>query len=226
VLPIVLVHGGGFDGRCWEPLLPHLDGPALAIDLPGRGIHPAPLGEVTFAACAEAVRGDVDAAGFDDIVLVGHSLAGCSMPSIVDLLGARVRHAVFVACTVPDDGRGAFDMLDPNIQQMIRGAGGLRSCPPANSAVRRCTEPPERQLADPPYQFGAGALHRTTRTPTCRSVDTGALRAGHEAGLGEVDAVELVDLQRAQRQRRVDGDHGAKATSERIAVAMWLRGVL
>ena len=38
--PLVLVHGGGFDSRCWDPLLPHLAGPAIAVDLPGRGVTP------------------------------------------------------------------------------------------------------------------------------------------------------------------------------------------
>jgi len=81
MVPIVLVHGGGFDHRCWDLLLPHLDGPIIAVDLPGRGRHPAPMESVTLAACAQAVADDVDGAGFDEIVLVGHSLAGCSMPA-------------------------------------------------------------------------------------------------------------------------------------------------
>jgi pimeloyl-ACP methyl ester carboxylesterase len=123
VIPIVLVHGGGLDSRCWERLSPELAAPSLAIDLPGRGAHPADPRSVTFAACAETVRDDIDAAGFDDLVLVGHSLAGCSMPMIIDTLGARVRHAVFVAATVPDDGKSAYDMLDPEIQEWIRNTG-------------------------------------------------------------------------------------------------------
>jgi len=69
------------------------------------------------------VRADIDAAGFDDVVLVGHSLAGCSIPATIALLGERVRHAVFVACTVPESGRSALDTLDPEIQAMIREAG-------------------------------------------------------------------------------------------------------
>ncbi|MET0160936.1 MAG: alpha/beta hydrolase [Acidimicrobiales bacterium] len=120
MLPIVLVHGGGFDGRCWDRLLPHLDGPSIAVDLPGRGRHPAPMESVTLAACAQAVADDVDGAGFDEIVLVGHSLAGCSMPATVGVLGDRVRHAVFVACTVPEDGTSSLDTLDPEVQAMAR----------------------------------------------------------------------------------------------------------
>ena len=121
--PIVLIHGGGLDRRCWERLIPHLEGPALAVDLPGRGMHPAPLDSVDFKACASSVREDIDAAGFDELVLVGHSLAGCSMPATISLLGDRVRHAVFVACTVPKDGQSSIDNLDPEIQEMIRSAG-------------------------------------------------------------------------------------------------------
>jgi pimeloyl-ACP methyl ester carboxylesterase len=123
MIPIVLVHGGGLDNRCWERLVPHLVGSALAVDLPGRGAHQAPLDSVGFGDCAASVRDDVDAAGFDSVVLVGHSLAGCSMPAMVGLLGERVRGMVFVACTVPEDGRSAFDTLDPDIQTMIRDAG-------------------------------------------------------------------------------------------------------
>jgi pimeloyl-ACP methyl ester carboxylesterase len=82
--------------------------------------HPADLRTVTFADCAESVRADIDAAGYDDVVLAGHSLAGCSMPSMIGELGDRVRHAVFIACTVPETGKSAFDTLDPEVQAMAR----------------------------------------------------------------------------------------------------------
>src|SRR5438270_914621 len=108
MIPIVLVHGGGMDSRCWGRLVPLLAAPVIAVDLPGRGAHPADLHDVTFASCAESVRDDVDAAGFDEFVLAGHSLAGCSMPAMIELLGGRVRHAVFIGCTVPEDGLSAF----------------------------------------------------------------------------------------------------------------------
>ena len=118
----VLIHGGGLDRRCWDRLVPQLDRTALAVDLPGRGAHPAPLASVGLDDCARSVVDDIDAAGLDDVILVGHSLAGCSMPGMIELLGARVRRAVFVACTVPEDGKSAFDTLDPEIQAMIRDA--------------------------------------------------------------------------------------------------------
>jgi pimeloyl-ACP methyl ester carboxylesterase len=73
---------------------------------------------VTFHSCAEALRDEVDEAGFDRFVLVGHSLAGCSMPAMVDLLGDRVRHLVFLACTVPEDGTACLDTLDADVRAL------------------------------------------------------------------------------------------------------------
>jgi len=127
--PIVLVHGGGFDSRCWERLVPLLDGPVLAVDLPGRGRHPMPLEDVDFAVCATSVAADLDEAGFDDVVLVGHSLAGCVLPAVVGRLGAaRVRSVAFVAATVPEGGVSALETLDDD----LRARAGAATAQPAD----------------------------------------------------------------------------------------------
>src|SRR5262249_42579190 len=73
VTPIVRVHGGSFAGSCWDLVVDRLPGPAIAVDLPGRGRHPCVPDEVTITNAAASVVADIDAAGFDDVVLVGHS---------------------------------------------------------------------------------------------------------------------------------------------------------
>jgi pimeloyl-ACP methyl ester carboxylesterase len=125
VTPIALVHGGGFGASCWDLLVPALQAPAVAVDLPGRGRRPASLNEVTFDSCAEALRDQVDSAGFDRFVLVGHSLAGCSMPAMVNLLDDRISHLIFLACTVPEDGTACLDTLDPEVRAMAAESGDL-----------------------------------------------------------------------------------------------------
>jgi pimeloyl-ACP methyl ester carboxylesterase len=118
--PLVLVHGGGFDSRCWDLLIPRLKPPVIAVDLPGRGTRPVPLELVTFSQCAQAIAEDVDAAGFDEVVLVVHSLGGCSAPPTLRLLGDRVRHLVFVAAMVPAHGHGTHQEWSSDLRQSIQ----------------------------------------------------------------------------------------------------------
>src|SRR6266576_2755337 len=113
---LALVHGGGFGWQCWERMLPFVDGPVIAVDLPGRGRHPADLRSITIADCARSVVEDIDAAGFGDVVLAGHSLAGSTLPAAAALLGPRARHVVLIGTTVPPNGSSSFSTLDPEIQ--------------------------------------------------------------------------------------------------------------
>ncbi len=135
--PVVLIHGGGFDARCWDLLVPHLDMPWIAVDLPGRGSNPAELRSVDIQSCATSITADIDETGFDDVVLVGHSLAGCSIPATVALLGRRVRHVVFIACTVPEHGTSILDTLDPAIQEMVRAAADDTEPSPMDAEIAK-----------------------------------------------------------------------------------------
>ena len=84
--PVVLVHGGMHGSWCWDPVLPLLAAPHVAVDLPGRGRRPAELATVSLDDAVQAVLDDADAAGFDRFVLVGHSLGG------VTITETAVRH--------------------------------------------------------------------------------------------------------------------------------------
>jgi pimeloyl-ACP methyl ester carboxylesterase len=98
------VHGGGFDSRCWDLLVPHLAAPSLAVDLPGRGRRPARFRDLSLADSVQAIVDDAEAAGFTEVVLVGHSFAGAVLPGAMAKLADRLHHVVFVAATVPADG--------------------------------------------------------------------------------------------------------------------------
>jgi pimeloyl-ACP methyl ester carboxylesterase len=117
----VLVHGGYHGAWCWDRLLPWLDAPTLAVDLPGRGCHPMDLDDVSIEVGADSVLGDIDAAGFDRVVLVGHSLAGVSLPVIAGRLGDRVAHLVFVSCLVVPDGQSVVTMTPPGQREQFDG---------------------------------------------------------------------------------------------------------
>ncbi len=119
-LPLVLIHGGGFSASCWDPTIPHLADPVLAIDLPGRGRHPTPLVGLTIDDFADSALADIDEAGLDRVILVGHSMAGVTMPGLAARLGDRCAGIIFVACTVPPDGGTIIDTLPSDFQDTVR----------------------------------------------------------------------------------------------------------
>ena len=108
---LVLVHGGGFGGSCWELLLPYLDAQTFVVDLPGRGSRPAVLAGLTLADFTDAVVDDIVTNDLDDVVLVGHSLAGIVLPAVADRVPERLRRLVYVACAVPSQGESVADVL-------------------------------------------------------------------------------------------------------------------
>lgn len=110
-MTFVLVHGGGHGAWCWEPMLPHLEAPALALDLPGRGSRPADLGSLTADDFAASVIEDIEASGARRVILVGHSLAGVTLPRVLERIPERIAHAVFVACSVPREGQNVLDAI-------------------------------------------------------------------------------------------------------------------
>lgn len=97
----ILVHGGMHTAACWEALVPLLTQPVRAVDLPGRGARPAPLDAVTLADCVQAVLEEADAAGFDRVALVGHSLGGVTITETAFLHPEQVSHLVYVGALVP-----------------------------------------------------------------------------------------------------------------------------
>jgi pimeloyl-ACP methyl ester carboxylesterase len=108
---VVLVHGGLHSSACWSSLLPLLDLPARAVDLPGRGNRPADLATVTVDDCVAAVLDEADAAGFERFVLVGHSLGGVTITETGYRHPGRVAHLVYVGALVPPPGSSAAQVM-------------------------------------------------------------------------------------------------------------------
>jgi pimeloyl-ACP methyl ester carboxylesterase len=101
---VVLVHGGLHGAWCWDRLRPLLVWPSLAVELPGRGIRPARLPDLRLADLVDTIVSDAGDSGFDQIVLVAHSMGGLSAPAAAARLGERVQHLVLVSCVVPEEG--------------------------------------------------------------------------------------------------------------------------
>jgi pimeloyl-ACP methyl ester carboxylesterase len=126
---IILIHGGGSTARFWDRLVPLLDGDVLAVDLPGRGAHPADLGSITVDDEVASVLADISSAGVDDrIVLVAHSSGGLCVPGVVAALGDQVHQVVLNAALVPPEGGCGLDCMQPHhsegLAAAVEAAGG------------------------------------------------------------------------------------------------------
>lgn len=116
---LVLVHGGSTTSAYWDLTVPHLRTPHRAVDLPGRGEHPADLHTVTLDDAIRSVAADA-AALDDDLVLVAHSSGGLVVPGVVSVLGDRIRHIVLNAASVPPENGTGIDCMHTRHQDSVR----------------------------------------------------------------------------------------------------------
>ena len=79
---------------------------------------------------AEAAARSV--AGTGDVVLVGHSGAGALLPAIADVLGGRVRGAVFVDALLPHPGSSWFDTAPEPLREHLTALVRDGRLPPWN----------------------------------------------------------------------------------------------
>jgi pimeloyl-ACP methyl ester carboxylesterase len=128
---LVLVHGGEHAADCWELVLAELARQApelrtLAVDLPGHGAKPGNLATATIAEWVNSVVTDIEEAGLGDIVIVGHSMAGVTVPGVVAKLGsARVREMILATAFVPPQGGAIVDTLAGPLAWFARRAAKI-----------------------------------------------------------------------------------------------------
>jgi pimeloyl-ACP methyl ester carboxylesterase len=151
----VLVHGGYHASQCWDRLRPLLHGEVRAVDLPRGPTRRQPPG-VALSDWTEAVVEEVDAATAEQLVVVGHSLAGVFLPAVVAQRAARVAHLVLVAGVVPPEGRTQ--------RQNLPWAGRIGARLQTRDGVLR---PPPRWLARSMF---CNDMDRRTREWTLRGL--------------------------------------------------------
>jgi len=107
---VLLVHGAWHGAWCWAPLQQALDQlgiPSHAIDLPGHGISPLPLGDLhsDAAAVVEALE-----ALPSDTLLIGHSYGGAVI-SQAAAHSDRIAHLMFIAAFALEAGESVNGFL-------------------------------------------------------------------------------------------------------------------
>ena len=103
---IVLVHGAWHGAWCWERVLDGLAArrmPTVAIDLPGHGDDPGPMGDLH--TDAERVHRELGGLAHP-VVLVGHSYGGAVITEAGD--HSAVGHLVFLCAMALDEGESCM----------------------------------------------------------------------------------------------------------------------
>ena len=101
-----LIHGGGHGGWCWNLLIAELEARGHEAVAPSMPTDDPTAGAAEYAALVlDALRPTEG----NDIVVVGHSLGGLTVP----LVAAQrpVRHMVFLAAMVPAPGEIYGDLM-------------------------------------------------------------------------------------------------------------------
>ena len=114
---MVLVHGAQHAADCWDLTVEEIhrqapDVTVLAIDLPGRRGKPGDLIGARVGNWVQSVVADIETAGIDSLIIVGHSMAGLVLPGVTTKLGSsRVREMVLAAAFVPPEGAAMVDAV-------------------------------------------------------------------------------------------------------------------
>lgn len=117
-----LVHGAWHGGWCWERLTPELEARGHRVVAPDL---PCEDPSATFATYADTVIEALDGAG-DDVVLVGHSLAGNTIPLVADR--RPVSRLVYLCALVPLPGLSLNEQARTERDAFVPGyQAGLRA---------------------------------------------------------------------------------------------------
>jgi pimeloyl-ACP methyl ester carboxylesterase len=122
VATVALVHGAWHGAWCFQRLTPELEARGhrvVAVDLPCDDAT------ATFATYADVVVRALE--GRDDVVLVGHSLGGQTVP----LVAARrpVARLVYLSALVPMPGRSFHEQLAAEPDTLLPGSSDGLSAP-------------------------------------------------------------------------------------------------
>ena len=142
---LVFLHGGSHGSWCWAPLLAEMDrrpgrfGRVLALDMPGSGAKRGrSVSDETLQSVAAELNSDIRDAGFRDVILIGHSIAGVLLPMMAAADPDLFASLIFLATSVPREGESVMDMMGNTLHGQDPDHVGWPldpSTPPADMAL-------------------------------------------------------------------------------------------
>jgi len=145
VTTFVLVHGAWGGSYGWRKVRPLLEAAGHDVFTPsltglGERSHLASP-KVTLSTHIEDVTNVLQFEELSDIVLVGYSYGGMVVTGVVDRMGDRVKHLVYLDAFVPNDGQALYTINAPG--------GSIPTPPPLTEKDDWLISPIERRFDDP-----------------------------------------------------------------------------
>jgi pimeloyl-ACP methyl ester carboxylesterase len=138
--PIVLIHGAWHGGWAWRLASPYLrqaGHPVSAPTLSGLGERrnvPAQLSGLQ--AHVQDIITHLEMEDLTDVIMVGHSYAGCVLSGVLAKKTGRVSHAIYLDAFVPQAGQGLATFVPPAVKadfEKFAASDGLVAVPPSAS---------------------------------------------------------------------------------------------
>lgn len=110
----LLIHGGAHGAWCWREVqmaMSEAGHHSTAFDLPGSGADRTPRADIALSDYTERVVAQLDSCPPEPIRLVGHSIAGFVIPTVVAARPERVAEVVLVAAAVVPPGSRGIDTI-------------------------------------------------------------------------------------------------------------------
>jgi pimeloyl-ACP methyl ester carboxylesterase len=112
------LHGGGQGSWIWDETIDAIAAQSagsarcLAMDVPGCGKkRDRDTSAIDMPGIGAELVADVEAAGMKDVVLVGHSQAGSSLPIMAQIRPGLFRRIVYVTCLASPPGRTSLEIM-------------------------------------------------------------------------------------------------------------------
>ncbi len=152
----VLVHGAWHGAWAWQRLAPRLRSAGHTVSTPslsglGERSHHAP-GRAGLDVHVQDIVNHLQMEDLGQVVLVGHSYAGCVVSGVLAAGTGRVAHAIYLDAFVPVEGQGLATFVPPAVRadyERLAAADGLVPPPPPDSWGERwgMTDPEMRAWA-------------------------------------------------------------------------------
>jgi pimeloyl-ACP methyl ester carboxylesterase len=231
----ILVHGMWYGGWCWKkvgPLLRDAGHEVYMITLTGVGER----GHVRYAGIdmnthIQDVVSVLEFENLEDVVLVGHSLAGFMAPAVAERVPERIAHIVNIDGVLPVDGR-SFKELMPDYWEDFRQRGRAKGdewwSPPIPEWTFGIIGPDLEWMSSrlTPHPLKTWEMPLSFTSPAARSIPRTFIHCTEGASPEEITGQEKECAQMGWQYRQLATGHAAMITApqELTELLLELRG--